>query len=290
MRAKLICEFERGVSPKKSLGLGKEHIRKIINDYKVNDDIGHRISEFTITDDLKVKIIPSWNEAFDSIINDIGNKHKEIKFELEHFFGEDWLNEVEWDIIERSVDVSELDEENKLKYYVHNLYDLLVNKNLDPSDSKIADLMDEIENKSGISSGSELLSAAKHTFTNIFSEKLDDLGAFLSEYKSEDDEFIQEDYSEYIFIARPDYKETIVNGKTYHDKTIYIENLYKFNKYSTEGAMAMAMMKARAPAQGEGSKFYHIYIPKYLHDKDTAQNEEIGDELRDYIETMIKRK
>ncbi len=51
MRAKLIFEFERGASPRKALGLGKEHIQEIIEDYKTEGDF-----EYNITDDLKVTL------------------------------------------------------------------------------------------------------------------------------------------------------------------------------------------------------------------------------------------
>jgi len=107
------------------------------------------------------------------------------------------------------------------------------------------------------------------------------------EHRTEEQIVRDDMFNIYAFIGYTDLKEKEVEGETFYKKELGIENLVKIDKYDPNSLNQVGMMKIRAAAQHQKKDKYEgvwgVYIPKHTWDRDTAYNDDIPDDLRNYI-------
>ncbi len=106
----------------------------------------------------------------------------------------------------------------------------------------------------------------------------------LETHKTEDQQMQEDLMKRYVFIGRPAYKAVTVNGKKYHEEILHIENLYQIDPYENSDLTAALMLKIRATQQGEGSRAWKVLIDSWMHDEKTTMDDDISDDLRQYID------
>ena len=124
---------------------------------------------------------------------------------------------------------------------------------------------------------------------NLFNKKeIEQLKLSLYRETRNDEEIARDRfYDVYAFIGYNDFVEKEVNGDILHKKMLGIENLVRLNKYDAASLSQVGPMKMRAQVQyqGEqGSGVYGVYIPKTMWDKDYAYNDDIPNEIKEYID------
>jgi len=125
---------------------------------------------------------------------------------------------------------------------------------------------------------------------NLFNRKdIEQLKISLYKETRNEEELLKDEiYDIYAFIGYEDYKDTEINGESYSKKILGIENLVKINRYDMNSLSQVSMMKIRANAQygGTGTQggVYGVYIPKDIWNKNHAHNEEIPNNLRQFID------
>ncbi len=158
--------------------------------------------------------------------------------------------------------------------------------------NKVDKIIQEISDKYGRESLltsanylNSLIGTSWRSEDNIFSSReLEQLKLSLyKKTKSEDEEIRDEYMNSFLFLGYPDYVDVDVNGKIYKEERLGIENLIKVDLYNSADLQQAGMMKMRAGTV-PGGRVYAVWVNKHMWGEEYAHNEQIPDDVREYID------
>ena len=152
----------------------------------------------------------------------------------------------------------------------------------------VQEIADTYGRKSLLTKANELnalIGSSWRSDENIFSNhELQQLKLFTYKLtKTTEEEFRDEYMNSYMFIGFNDLKDVVVNDKKYKEERLGIENLLKVDLYNATDLHQATMMKMRAGTV-PGGGVWAVWIPKDMHDEEYTYNEQISDNLREYID------
>lgn len=274
-------------------GMYKDLLRENEIIQNIRDEVKNELSKLDVLD--KVNYIENIEKDLPDIFS--GMKDQNLLNELkEYIIDQDFENKARlvwkffksWpDLFKDVEDDERIDPETNQIMLLFKIKGAIDSNEID----KVQELIQEMGEKYG---REEILDKAqdikipggRYEENNLFNKK-DIQQLKLSLYKetrSEEEKERDEIFDVYAFIGYFEFIEKEVNRETLHKKVLGIENLVKIDKYDSSSLSQVSMMKLRARAQGGDHTVFGVYIPKYMWNRDYAYNNDIPDDIREFID------